>query len=70
VKIVVIVEGDGEVGAVPLLIRRIGSEVSPLVSLVVPKPIRIRRNRIMKGGANWNVMWRWRRFERAKAVAS
>jgi len=56
VKIVVIVEGDGEVEAVPLLIRRIGSEVSPLVPLVVPKPIRIRRNRIMRG-ANWNVMW-------------
>jgi len=50
VKIVVIVEGDGEVEAVPLLIRRIGAEVSPLVPLVVPKPIRIRRNRIMKGG--------------------
>jgi len=69
VKIVVIVEGDGEVEAVPLLIRRIGSEVSPLVPLVVPKPIRIRRNRIMRGGRT-GTLCGWRRFERAKAVAS
>lgn len=49
-KIVAIVEGDGEVEAVPLLIRRIGSEVCPLVPLDVAKPIRIRRNRIVKEG--------------------
>ena len=49
-KIVAIVEGDGEVEAVPLLIRRIGAEVSPLVSPEIPRPIRVRRNRILKEG--------------------
>ena len=49
-KIVAIVEGDGEVEAVPVLIRRIGAEVSPLVPLDVPRPIRVRRDRFLKEG--------------------
>lgn len=49
-KIVAIVEGDGEVEAAPLLIRRIGAEVSPLVPLDIPRPIRVRRDRFLKDG--------------------
>ena len=49
-KIVAIVEGDGEVEAVPVLLRRIGAEVSPLVPLAVSRPIRVRRHRIVKEG--------------------
>lgn len=49
-KIVAIVEGDGEVEAVPVLIRRIGSEVSPLAPPTVLRPIRVRRQRILKEG--------------------
>ena len=49
-KIAAIVEGDGEVEAVPVLIRRIGSEVSPLSPPTVLRPIRVRRQRILKEG--------------------
>ena len=49
-KIAAIVEGDGEVEAVPVLIRRIGLEVSPLSPPTVLRPIRVRRQRILKEG--------------------
>ena len=49
-KIAAIVEGDGEVEAVPVLIRKIGSEVSPLSPPTVLRPIRVRRQRILKEG--------------------
>ena len=48
--IAAIVEGDGEVEAVPVLIRRIGTVVSPLVPPEVLRPIRVRRQRIVKEG--------------------
>ena len=50
VKITAIVEGDGEVEAVPVLIRRISTEVSPLAPPNVLRPIRVRRQRILKEG--------------------
>ena len=49
-RIVAIVEGDGEVEAVPVLLRRIGTEVSPLVPLDVPRPMRVHRHQIVKEG--------------------
>ncbi len=49
-KIAAIVEGDGEVEAVPVLIRRIALEVAPLSPPTVLRPIRIRRHRILKEG--------------------
>ena len=49
-KIVAIVEGDGEVEAVPLLIRRIASVLAPLSPPTVLRPIRVRRHRILKEG--------------------
>ena len=49
-RIVSIVEGHGEVDAVPILLRRIVQRVSPTVSLDAPKPIRVKRNRILRDG--------------------
>lgn len=49
-KIVAIVEGDGEVKAVPALIRRIHGELSPGTPLDIGRPVRVRRNRVLKDG--------------------
>ena len=49
-RLVAIVEGHGEVEAVPLLIRRIGQEVSPLSTPDVVKPIRVPRGSMLKTG--------------------
>ena len=49
-RVVAIVEGHGEAEAVPLLIRRIGQEVSPLSTPDVVKPIRVPRGRMLKAG--------------------
>lgn len=49
-KIVAIVEGDGEVEAVPTLIRRVHGEASPEAPLEVGRPIRVRRNQVLKAG--------------------
>ena len=48
--IITIVEGDGEVQAVPILIRRIAEVVTPGSFPDVPKPIRVRRDGILKPG--------------------
>jgi len=42
-----IVEGDGEVAALPILLRRIGDRFSPEVPTLVSQPIRVRRNRFL-----------------------
>ena len=49
-RIIAIVEGDGEVEAVPVLIRRIGQEISPNSAPDVVKPIRVPRGRMLKAG--------------------
>lgn len=49
-KIIAIVEGDGEVEAVPVLIRRIGSLLSPLDPPHVLRSIRVRRHRVLREG--------------------
>ena len=49
-RIVAIVEGDGEVEAVPALIRRIHVAVSPEVPLEVGRPVRVPRDRLLKDG--------------------
>ena len=46
--IITIVEGRGEVPAVPLLIRRIAAAVAPTLVPRVPKPIRVKRGRFLK----------------------
>ena len=42
-----IVEGDGEVAALPILLRRIGAWLSPEVPATIAKPIRVRRDRFL-----------------------
>ena len=48
IRIATVVEGDGEVKAVPVLIRRIGAEVAPLAALDVARPIRAPRGLFLK----------------------
>jgi len=48
IKIGCIVEGESEVEAVPLLIRRIAGNLYPEVPVVVPPPIRRPRNKVVK----------------------
>lgn len=49
-RIVTIVEGHGEVEAVPLLIRRLSAKGAGSVVPEMPKPIRVGRQKLMKGG--------------------
>lgn len=48
IRVATIVEGDGEVKAVPLLLRRIGVAVAPLTALEVVRPIRVPRGLFLK----------------------
>lgn len=50
VTIASIVEGKGEVAAVPILLRRIAAQVSPNTLVNALRPIRVQRNRILKEG--------------------
>ena len=49
-SIMTVVEGNGEVQAVPVLLRRIVQELAPARSPVVLKPIRVPRSRFIKEG--------------------
>ena len=49
-SILAIVEGDGEVQAVPVLLRRIAQEVSPTDPPRILRPIRVHRSRLIKEG--------------------
>ena len=42
-----IVEGDGEVTALPILLRRVGAWLSPEKGFDLPPPIRVRRDRFL-----------------------
>jgi hypothetical protein len=63
VQIGCIVEGYGEVEAVPILIRRVAASLYPELSLVMPHPIRVSRSKVVKEGelerevelAAWNI---------------
>jgi hypothetical protein len=48
IPIVPIVEGDGEVAAVPLLLRRMAAEIWPQHWIEVPNPIRVSRDKLLK----------------------
>ena len=48
VKIGCIVEGQGDVAAVPLLIRRIAAELYPELAIDTPRPIRVHRNQVVQ----------------------
>lgn len=43
-----VVEGYGELPAVPILIRRIAARVSPSMSVEVPRPIRTSRDKLVR----------------------
>lgn len=47
INVVSIVEGDGEVVALPVLLRRIGEWLSPAVPVNVSRPIRVRRDQFL-----------------------
>jgi hypothetical protein len=49
-RIASIVEGHGEVQAVPLLVRRIAGRLTPIRPVVALRPIRIPRNRLLRSG--------------------
>ena len=49
-RIAPIVEGHGEVKAVPVLLRRIAERVAPSRAVDVLRPIRVRRQRFLKAG--------------------
>ncbi len=49
-RIVAIVEGHGEVTALPILLRRIGESLEPAEYVEVPKPIRVKRQKVLKEG--------------------
>jgi len=46
-KVITIVEGEGEVEALPVLLRRLGEWRTPQTFVQVPRPIRVRRNRFL-----------------------
>lgn len=46
--IAAIVEGDGEVEAVPILIQRIAAVETPGLFPEVPRPVRVKRTRVLK----------------------
>ena len=49
-RIAAIVEGHGEVEAVPILLRRIARSVSPNIVVDIPRPIRVGRYKIVRVG--------------------
>ena len=59
-RIATIVEGHGEVEAVPIRLRRIAECIAPGVTLEVPRPIRVKRHQMLKAEA----------LERAVALAA
>lgn len=49
-EIISIVEGKGEVGSIPILLRRIAADVAPGLLLQIPRPVRVPRQRVVKSG--------------------
>ena len=41
-----LVEGDGEVAALPILIRRVAARIDPALYVNVPRPVRVKRTRM------------------------
>jgi hypothetical protein len=48
VQIGCIVEGHGEVNAVPALIRRIAAELDPGLAVTIPQPVRIPKTKLLR----------------------
>ena len=47
ITVATIVEGDGEVSALPILLRRLASEWEPPTAVQIVQPIRVRRDRFL-----------------------
>ena len=47
IAIASIVEGDGEVAALPVLLRRMGEWLTPSIGINLSRPIRVRRDRFL-----------------------
>jgi len=47
INVISIVEGDGEVAAFPVLLRRVGEWLSPEVLVNIARPIRVRRDQFL-----------------------
>lgn len=45
-----IVEGHGEVEAVPILIRRVAARIDPALSIPVRRPLRVSRSQLLRDG--------------------
>ena len=50
-QVACIVEGHGEVEAVPVLIRRIAESLDPGMVVLLPSPLRVPKNKLVKSGA-------------------
>ncbi|MGO9255615.1 MAG: DUF4276 family protein [Bryobacteraceae bacterium] len=50
VRIASLVEGDGEVEALPILLRRVVQEIDPLIAPVIPRPFRHPSGSILRVG--------------------
>jgi hypothetical protein len=46
ISIACVVEGDGEIGSVPVLIRRVAQRLDPGLVVHLPRPVKVRRNRL------------------------
>ena len=46
----VVVEGHGEMEAVPLLIRRVVQQIDPLLDVHIPHPVRFSRSTLLRAG--------------------
>jgi len=68
-RVVTIVEGPGEVDAIPILIRRIAATAVPDALPHVPRPIRVKRDQLAltslfdlstarRGAPSFDKMWR------------
>jgi hypothetical protein len=47
INVISIVEGDGEVAALPVLLRRVSGWLTPQVAINVARPIRVRRDQFL-----------------------
>lgn len=48
INVATIVEGDGEVQALPVLLRRLGQWLTPEIPIALDRPIKVRRDRFLR----------------------
>jgi hypothetical protein len=59
-KLVAIVEGHGEVAALPILLRRIRDEIAPDLAVEFPRPIRRSASKLLNNPQELEKMFHWR----------